>query len=472
MMTLYGVVYQKKETMIRVIMGENLNAIFVKNMIIDTVSFPLLFLLISLLLYRFSNVYFKISFILLLFVMFLAVNTLLNATILCTHFKKDIAGGNSGRGLLTANYVLKVATTILAILILSSNVIIIRAGYNLYQQKGFFERHKDYCYYQLNYKLDNHIGKTDEDDLSMNQEFYQRFQERSRQYVDLTENFDSSYPVLLNNRASMKDIKSNAPSIAAAVKKVTKKKVYLFLPSNLSASSKEHKVALAIGDAFFSEARYGDIETITYEKGISLVGIHCQDDYQMKYYKNPIILYNNTIFQTNKWKAGYDSYYAYDTMYDIPSNDWKAFVREFQLENQLFKKLNVLDVYKHSWSLVSRNMKLILLLSAFLIFLEMTLIIYMIRLHYQFNAIELALKKIHGYSLFNRNKPILTVTIISSFAGILTAFVFSSVLGMPGGYPLVVTGLLLLTLELSYILIKASAIEKTAVVPILKGEKL
>lgn len=472
MMTLYGVVYQKKETMIRIILGENLTTIFARNTVIDTGFFLLLFFLISRFLYSFSNVYFKLSFILLLFAVFLTVNALLNATILRVHFKKDLSGGNSGRGLLTANYVLKVATTILAILILAGNVIVIRDAYNLYQQRGFFETHKDYSYYQLNYKMDNHMGKAEEDDLSMNQEFYQRFQGRSLQYVDLTENFDSLYPVLLNNRTSMKEIESIYPSMAATVEKLTKEKVYLLLPSNLSTNSQEYHTALEIGDAFFSEAGYGDIETITYEKGISLVGIHRWDDYQMKYYKNPIILYNNSVFKTNERMTGYDSYYAYDTMYDIPEKDWKAFVQEFQLEDQIIAKSNVLDVYEHSWSLVSRNMKLILILSAFLLFLELTLIIYIIRLEYQFNAVEMALKKIHGYSLFSRNKPILTVTIVSSLVGILAALIMSNALGMPGGFPVLLVGLILLVLEFCFILKKARSIEKSAMASILKGEKI
>lgn len=469
-MTFYGVVYQKKETMVRIILGENLNTLFARNIMIDTFSFLFLFLLIPRLLYGYSNVYFKLPFITLWFAIFLFINILINATILHVHFKKDLAGGNNGQVLLVSNYVLKVTTTILAIIILSSNLMIIIDAYNLFQQRGFFESHKEYSYYQLNYKINNHLGKSDEDEIFMNQKFYEQFQHRSLQYVDLTENYDSPYPVLLSNRASMKEIKSIWPSIAKITPE-NEEKVYLFLPSNLSTSSREYDIAMEIGH-YFLDTEYGNIETIIYDTDISLIGIHRLNKYQMKQYKNPILLYNNTIFQANESLDGYDPYYNYDTMYDISPKEWEAFVQEFQLEDQIISKSNVLDVYEHSWSVAVRNMKLILILSAFILALEMTLIIFIIRLEYQFNAIELALKKVHGYSLFQRNKKIATVTILSSLVGILVARILIYALRMNGSYYSILVGLFLLALELCYIFIKAKRIEKSTIISVLKGEKI
>lgn len=472
MMTLYGVVYQKKETMVRIIFGKNLNTIFGKNILIDTASFIFLFLLIPRLIYNYSNVYFKMSFIIFLFATFLIINILLNATILHINFKKDIGGGNNGRGLLISSYALKVITAILTILVLASNVVIIRDAYNLHQQRDFFEEHKNYSYYQLNYKINNNQVKSYEDELYMNQKFYEKFQKNSLQYVDLTENLDSSYPVLLSNKTAMDEIKKRWPSIASKVEKATKEQIYLFLPASISINSREHNIAMEISNAFFDETEYGNVETFVYDKDIFLSGIHRFNNYRMKLYKNPILLYNNKPFKTNKLLTGYNLYYGYDTMYDISNRDWDLFIKDFELEDQITFKSNVLDVYESSWSLASRNMKLTMILSAFLLFLEMTLIFFIIRLEYQFNAIEMALKKIHGYSLFNRNKHILTVTIISSLVGILIALILSNELRMQGGYPLILAGLLLLLLEIGYIFQKARTIEKRTVVSVLKGEKV
>lgn len=472
MMTLYEVMYQKKETMLRIILGENLHTIFVRNIVMDTGAFLILFLLIPRLLDSVTNVYFKQSYIDLLFALFLILNILLNAVILHVHFKKDLGEGHSGRGLLSSNYVMKVAATIQTIIILAGNVVVIRDAYNLYQQRDFFENHKNYSYYQSNYKVANRIGKTDMDDIVMNQQFYERFQSQSLQYADLTENSDSSYPVLLNNRTAMEEIKSVWPSIEKATKQAAEEKIYLLLPSSLSIDSREHDAAEQIASDFFDGTGYENVETIVYDKGISLPGIHKFNDYRMRLYKNPILIFNNTIFQTNERMTGYDLYYIYDIMYDISSKDWQNFIKEFQLEDQIISASNVLDVYEHSWSMVSRNMKLIIILSIFLLFMETTLILFIIRLEYQFNAVELALKKIHGYTLFQRNKKIIYITIYSSFVGMLAAYMISSELGMQGGYPLIIVGLSLFILELCFILRKVLLTEKSMTASILKGEKI
>ncbi len=62
---------------------------------------------------------------------------------------------------------------------------------------------------------------------------------------------------------------------------------------------------------------------------------------------------------------------------------------------------------------------------------------FIIRLEYQFNAVEMALKKVHGYTLLNRNWRILKTTVYGALVGILTALFLSIVLQMPGGVPLV-----------------------------------
>lgn len=84
----------------------------------------------------------------------------------------------------------------------------------------------------------------------------------------------------------------------------------------------------------------------------------------------------------------------------------------------------------------------------------------------------MALKKVHGYTLLNRNWRILKTTVYGALVGILTALFLSIVLQMPGGVPLVLAGLLMMFLELSYILWRAKRIEKTTISSILKGEKI
>ncbi len=81
---------------------------FVRNVLLDTITFSLLFFLIPQFLNNFSNVRFKMSFVFLLLCIYLILNILLHALILRVNYKKDIAGSHDGHGLLRASYLLKV----------------------------------------------------------------------------------------------------------------------------------------------------------------------------------------------------------------------------------------------------------------------------------------------------------------------------------------------------------------------------
>ncbi len=472
MTTLYAILYYKKETMVRIILGESLTRMFVRNSFVDIVGFSLIFLLLPQFLQPFSNVKFRISFIFLLLCIFLAVNVLFNALILRADYKKDIAGGHDGRGLLRASYLLRVVTTVFVTLILAGNVVIIRDAYNLYQQKDFFEAHEDYSYYHTEYKLDNRLGKSDDDNTAMNHQFYQRFQNKALVYADLSGNLGETYPVILNNRKAIKEVKRQCQPIEQAISSATEDQIYVLIPSFISKKSQEYEYAKEMAGLYFDQNKYGEAKIITYNGDITLTAIHRYNEYETVQYENPIILFNNTIFRMNKDLTGYHWYYTFDTMYDISTQEWESFIREFQLEDQIISKSNVLDVYNHSWDMASRNMRMLLVLSIILLFLEMALIMFIIRLEYQFNAVEMALKKIHGYTLLNRNRRILKTTVLSSLVGILTVLILSNILKMPGGVPLVLAGLLLLFLELAYILWRAKKIEKRTISSILKGERI
>ena len=482
----YGVIYQKKETMVRIILGESLSLMFFKNVVFDICSSLLSILLLPFLLGGFSNTHFKYSFIMLLFSFFLILNTAINAMILRVNFKKDLAGGSDGKSLLSVTYALKFFTTILAILLLSGNVVILSQGYNLYKQRDFFERHKTFSFYQLNYKIDNHLGKTDEDTTSMNEDFYERFQARSHQYNDMTENYGSKYPVLWINRPAMKEIAMEWPQIAKVKKEAAEENYYILLPSNLSIETEEYKIASDICNSVMGEIPESKIINATYDNGVKITGIHQLNDYRTIYYSDPIIIFDNTIYKpidSGEAKIadesfhdgsgdGFDMYSAYDTMYDIPEEDFRAFVEEYQLEDQIVAKSNVWEVYKNNWSVTSRGINLTLILSGFLLFLEIAMILFIVRMEYRFNAIEMTLMKIYGHSMFKTNERIITITAFSAFFGIIAALILSVLTEIHGGYPLVFVGLLLLSVEILFIFRKARKTQNAKMALILKGEAI
>ncbi|WP_041445070.1 DUF1430 domain-containing protein [Syntrophobotulus glycolicus] len=466
LLTIYEIISLKKEIMVRITLGEDVKALFGKNALADLAILAGAFISIPFLLRPFSNVFFKIEALALAFLVFMIANTLINAAILRVNLKKDIAARRSGGGLLTANYILKTVTTILTLIVLSSNFAILVQGYLMYKQGDFFSEHKDYDYYKLNYRVDNHLGKTMEDDLVMNEEFYQRFQNYSLQYVDLSDHFNSPYPVILINRNAFEEISGWNNALAETVQSADDD-YYMLIPSGMSEDSQEYDIAKEIFTTFFGK-NIQSITTKVYDDDISLVGINNQVNYTSRPMANPIILFNNTL----QYQACNIMHQSYDTMFNIPEQDFNQFIAEYQLSDQIRVKSNALDVYEHNWTMISRNMKLVVILSIFLLTLEIGLIGFILKLEYQFNAMELALKKVLGYSFFARNKRLILITFVVFLLSLFLAFLLRGLLGIAEGADLIWGGLILLALESGFIAKKASAMEKANVPAILKGRIL
>lgn len=467
LMTIYDVIYQKKETMVRTILGENPGSIFRKSALTDTCVFTFIFLILPILMRRGSDICFKLPQLSMVFILFLFINLLINTAILHIDFKRDMAGAHNKKTLLIANYSLKIATGILTIIVLSSNFIIVMQGIDVYRQHGFFEKHKDYSYYRLNYKPDisdvSTAGMYEVD--PMNQAFHQRFAEAALHYNDISENFSCPYPVILTNRNSMEEIFKEYPEIAKARSEMTDERSYLLLPPEITIGSEEYLGAEKNYNGFFKEqSKKQDLKVITYDTDIDLVAINNRINFESRMLHKPMILFNNTNDGSN--------YYTYDTMFDIPDAEFQKFVREFELEDQIVVKSNVMEVYKHNWDIVSRSMRLSLVLSAFLILLEMSLVSFIIRLEYRFNSVEMALKKIYGYTIFERNKRIIKTTVIHSILSILGALILSIILGATVGMALIGSGVILFALELCCIIRKARSIEKVRLAAVLKGERI
>ncbi|MHB8073296.1 DUF1430 domain-containing protein [Desulfosporosinus fructosivorans] len=472
LLTIYEIISLKKEIMVRITLGEDVRTVFGKNALADIGILASAFLSVPFILTPLSNVLFKIQALTLSFLVFMIANTLINAAVLRVNFKKDIAARRSGGGLLTANYILKTMTTILTIIVLSSNFTILAQGYLMYKQGDFFSEHKDYSYYQLNYRVNNHLDKTMSDENMMNQEFYKRFQNYSLQYNDLTANYRSPYPVILINRNAFEEISRVSNALAETVKSA-EDDYYILIPSGMSENSLEYAIAKEIFTTFFGENTGSSLKTKVYHDDVSLVGIHNQPNkYVSRPMENPIILFNNTLQQIDESQAEKAMWYAYDTMYNIPEQDFNNFIAEYQLSDQIMVKSNALDVYEYNWAIISRNMKLVVILSIFLLALEIALISFIIKLEYQFNAMELALKKVLGYSLFARNSRLILITLVIFLMSVILAFLLKGLLGIAEGADLIWGGLILLAVESVFIAKKAGTMEKANVPAILKGRVL
>ena len=85
----------------------------------------------------------------------------------------------------------------------------------------------------------------------------------------------------------------------------------------------------------------------------------------------------------------------------------------------------------------------------------------------------MAIRKIHGYSLYERNIRLVKETVVSGMTGIIAASILCRITGADIGIPLLAaSGLLLIILEIICILVKAGSVENHKIATILKGERI
>ena len=468
LMSSYEMLISKKERMVRYMLGEDIRQLVWRNILADTFVFSGSYALGSLLLSKVSNVTFMSTLSFWMLAVFLILNGVLWLFSLRYQLKKDLAKDVNGQGLLFVSYGIKAMTFVLTLLLITLNLIVFVEGYDYYQQRDFFKAHEDYAYYQINYRLEDDL--TGERTSEIIQKFHQTFENRSLMYADLS---DEEHTVrLINEQTKHELLKQNSP-IADVLSQCTEEKVYILTPSSIKqeASFKAYLqmvLRMYLGEAFTDLSL---IEFIPYEEEVRLLGISDpMYTYRSHYSKNPVIILNQTKNQHDP--TGNAIYYAYDVMYDISDEEFSEFIKDYGIQNQILKKTNVYELYQYNWAMAKRCMKLTALLSIFMIALECVMILFVLRLEYSFKAMEMVLKKTLGYSLFEREKVLVGLTLLLSLISCLLAMVIGQFLLIEIDVYFIGLSLFLTVIELIYIGYKTKQLEKLKMASILKGERI
>lgn len=468
LMSSYEILISKKERMVRYILGEDSRQIVWRNILTDTLVFSGSYGLGSLLCSKVSNVSFMSSLSLGMLVIFLILNGGLWLFSLKSHLKKDLVKNVDGQWLLIVSYGMKAITFVLTLLLITLNLIVFVEGYDYYQQRHFFKTHKDYAYYQINYRLEEDL--TGERTNEIIQKFHQTFKNQSLMYADLS---DHEYSVRLINEQTKRELLRQQHPMADVLSQCTEEKVYILTPSTMKQEANvkaylQMMVRMYLGEAFTDLSL---IEFIPYEEKVRLLGISDpMYTYRSHYSKNPIIILNQTTIQHDP--TGNAIYYAYDVMYDLSDEEFSEFIKEYGIQDQILKKTNVYELYQYNWAIAKRCMKLTALLSIFMIALECVMILFVLRLEYSFKAMEMVLKKTLGYSLFEREKVLVGLTLLLSFISCLLAMVIGQFLLIEIGSYFIGLGLCLTVIELIYIGYKTKQLESLKMASILKGERI
>ncbi len=471
----------KKEYAVRCILGQNIKVLFIKSILTDACSTMIIYVSMSVILSRFSNVSFKYQWVLVFVMIYIILNSLISLNSISINFRRDLTVGKYNHGILYVNYGMKFFITVITIIVISINFINIKQGYNSYKQKEFFNYHGKFAYYKMSKDVENLENDRDikveekgkSADEKLYEDFYGKFQSKAWLYSDMTGNYNIKYPFIFVNKNGFKYLCKANPDLKSIEKNVMEHNTSILFPENIKKGSRKYNEALEMNDGeFLSEDEYGKWNVKKYDK-CNAVGIHDNGKgLETVWYKNPVILVSNAVYKKTK-ATGYDAYCNYDIMYNISESEWKQFVDKHKIDKHYISITNSRSAYLHDWNQKKHIMMLTAGLVIFMFLLELSLIFLVIKLEYYFNAIEMAIMKVHGYSFFERNGFLIKSTFFSCFLGLMITLIINHIFSIGGDFFIIaaMSGILFL-FELLIIMIKGNFIEKKSVIAILKGEKL
>ncbi|MGR6125954.1 DUF1430 domain-containing protein [Paenibacillus sp. SER-28] len=476
LLTYYDVIYQKKENLIRISMGERIAAIIWKNILKDSFLYVTMLLIIFTVLKSVTTVSMNLEISLISLILLLIFNALVYLNLRSYHVKEAFSNAKSStKKLLSVNYGLKLVSVVLTILVISSNLALIFESYLLYKQKPFFKDHANYSYITVQYRPvmgKDGIGdpKWEESEL-LQTEFYTRYFRESKAtllsmiHMPLAE----SAPTIMANHNAFPYLEKNIKELSELD---LKKEVYFILPSVLSNNA---QVVTDLREEFkFFEGRevQDNFKVIYYENNVNLVAINANNAYGSELIKNPIIIFNNVSPETQSLKYEPNrAVYLTEIMYDITDEEFKRFVQENQLTdtNASLTKTNILQKYNDSWNIAKQVLYINSVFSLLVLLLEFMIISSITKLEYEVNAIELSIKKVLGYSVWEKNRKIIGMTLITTIISIGIAIIAAFGFGLNSASYLIWGGIVILVSELTVILFHIRRIENLKIQKILKG---
>lgn len=495
-LALYESMTVQKETAVRCSLGENPFNIYIKKVLTDSAVLVLLFLASFLFCSVFTNSLFAFGISASLFAALLLVNAIALLPIFKVKIDKAFSGVSGSLSLLSASYTLKLITCVLTVLVAAMAIGSASEVMRIKKQGDFFEQYKDYSYIYMMPKKGTLNAKTPTATVKyrLQKEFFGNtlLQTHYTNLLGLGDGVERE--LILCNRNAKDNLLKAIPGLTE--EKISEEKMYIITP-NYPGYENDTEFALPDltgGKGYFFCHDY-EVESIAYDTDISLPATKgSSGSIRCEIYENPVILFSNldegTLSIPNDagtfigmdektgveiWDGGFGiPYYDQFLMFKVTDAEIRKFLDKYNLElsGGTYEKVNVYENFKAEHERAEKMTGIFLVLFLVLFFLETALISTVIRLDYSVNAKELAIKKVLGYSVFDKNRKIFAITIGVMLLGMIASVVISSVYKIANPFTVAAGCGILSAAEIVIILMNIIKTEKAQLVKILKGGSL
>ena len=417
---------------------------------------------------------YKLDFVFYALIVFIALNSCLYVTLIKVDFKEVIYGANINGKLLANTYLLQAVVVILMVVSLSSSLVAIK------------ENGKELAPYDTIEQLDgyNSLSITPTESISQSEEDVETL--KSSIYLEaylqdkvLLSTFCAALddePIVVLNEVALNTVVSNPEVFRGDLKS----DFVVYIPENKYSDIDSYDIEFA---AATTASSFFGLESYSFEgREYSHVDVVCFDlrneselSYGSDLISDPIVVYCNLS------KAQINELLANNTRIDF-GDRWANIIIDME-DTSLFSKSvtdklddvqfrSVVDLCNQYKINLVRRVLLNSVLSVFLLMLSVMLILVIVKMEYLVHSKEIAIKKILGYSVLQRNIAILSLNAFSVAIAFITGVIISKMYDVFDISSLCIVSLVILLANSTLILINMTAAETHNTAHILKGGSL
>lgn len=443
LLTYYDTVYSKKEQMVRMVLGADLIHMITHKIISDIVGFLIAALAAIILLLPFTNPLFRWNISLIGFLILLFCNGLVIVLGMGIGKHLQIKSITSSKKALNISIVIKGIISILTVLALSTTIYLSVEGIKLYKQKSYYSAKSNKVHIDIKYpydyeKMEHATGYfEDKHPLDTWEQIKDNFMRYSYNELECSlvsyQSFEKVSPKWGDKYvfANLSGLTQYSDEISEWDVFSQKEGNYILIPDNVN-QSEIIKEIMETGNLLGLDEE--NLEGIfTYKEGLSVIAEgHLDGEFDYTYkVKDPIVFLDT---------YDYGALPTYPVSYELREADHPdgmiahnfSYLMQFvTLENNQeliydfgnqisgkainpslveFTIINIGDWFKGLWSLQNRSMLIALILTLLILILEMQISSLSLRIAYETNAKELTIKKVMGYSIFERFKTFFLLT--------------------------------------------------------------
>lgn len=502
---LYEISFKKGETAVKYTLGEKTSVIYLKKVIADTLMFVALGALAFGVSSIFTSSLFSLKITLIMFAVLVAANALCLLPILRVQLSKGFASAYSSSGVLSISYVLKFVTCVLTVMATAFSFGIITQTEDLRNVENYYKKFSDYSFMTVTVDKTKIPPITEESSVDymselwydiyvfkyrLTQELFSQGKVVLQAWIGDTECADGKERgKLFFNRNSREELIEAIPELENV--KMNEETMYLIIPEyeNYEKDMDSFKQSFAPelnGGSGYMFAHNYEIKVITYKDEVDVFAFNTPENGGGGLYKNPVVCFSNideskgtiscveTDYSKNVGSSIFNEYIADLAVYNVSEEEVLEFAAHdgYDLNPDKLQLSNVYDTFLTTNVKTMQALLLAYVILVIMLLLETCMISVVIRMEYTIHAKELAIKKVLGYSIFQRNRKIFVITFGVIGVGLAAALILNGFLELANPALIILGCLLLAAIEAAVILFNIVRIEKSQIVKILKGGSL